>query len=577
MKIKAVVLSGVLLLASLFTACGGHHSTPPPPPPTRAVVQASQGSPMSYATIIVTSEDSSIVNGMADVNGNFTIPSTGVTFPALVKAISVDGSRVYYGWVFDNTQATVPVNPLTSLVVTLGYNGNPAQVTTASQISSGSLTSGEGAAKQIFSTIFVQFGIQQSIEVLSTSVAPNHSGLDLLFDTMSIEFDPAGNPTICSKMSNVCKVLNLQSLDTTPIQLSANDTAVLNSVQPLFAPCSTMINNLSVTSLSTNASLYSSSFLNNGRTGAQYMAQAAGPFTGSTVSFNTPTYAGTDSNGNHLFQFFAFSTTYNTYLATITLPMNVENGNCVFEGNKLPFTLSARSTVWNQVRVDGAGTPQNTTSGPVAGLYFQASSGLGTPMYGTTAVASVSFQYGSGTPVVMTLDSTRNAFYLANHVVPIVKYSDLGIMSAAQFYNGNANPVKVVLLDSNQQPLATFNLKASGGYTSDPSLLVAANLPALTSPGDLLSQSSVTSGTVNYTVPNGFVASNLYLFSQEPTDLQVGIGGQTILSTTSGSIPGYTISSSATYRALMYDSYTSGGLIGVTTKYVYAPNCPDCL
>jgi hypothetical protein len=586
---KQRVISWLIVsLLTLLSACGGGGSSPNSPnSPNMAsapvVVQTSQGSPMVYASIVAFGADSSISHGTADANGNWTLPSTGITYPVVAKAISVDGSRVYYGYAANNTQSVVPVNPLTSLIITLAYNGNPASITSSSQLSPGALSAEEGNAKAIFANIFTQFGISPSVEVLSTAVAPDHSGMDLLFDTMSIQFDRSGNPIICSKISNTCRVLNLASLDTTPIQLSVQDVTTLNQVP--FSQCSALVNGLTLTAFTTDPSIYSTSFLNNGANRSQFMSFASGPYTGSNVSFNTPMYAGTDSNGNHLFQFYVSDVSTQTYRGSITLPANLQNGKCAFMGNQLPFDLYVKSTVWNQIRVDG--TSQAVTNGPVIGLYFQAFSLSGTPTYAGQPVSSVSFYFCdasnncSAPPVNMFVGSSgyeAGAFYLAQHAVPILSYSSVGITSAAQFYSGNPNPVKVVMRDASLNPIGNpLYLKiVGGGYISDNTLLDPANLPAFTNAAVILSTTTdLTNHTLTYTLPPGFVASMLLQGDQVPTGYEYGIGGQPLMSTTSGSVTlTNTIHASDQYRNLQLDSYTSGGLIVVTTRYVYDPSDP---
>ncbi|MFM7008328.1 MAG: hypothetical protein ACKO0Z_03230, partial [Betaproteobacteria bacterium] len=90
--------------------------------------QAVVGSPMSYANVVVNSlVDSSSGSYTADANGNFII-SGSVTYPALVKATSLDSNYIYYGYVSDAAQTGVAVNPLSTLVLAVAQQDTPSSI-----------------------------------------------------------------------------------------------------------------------------------------------------------------------------------------------------------------------------------------------------------------------------------------------------------------------------------------------------------------------------------------------------------------------------------------------------------------
>jgi hypothetical protein len=231
----------------------------------------------------------------------------------------------------------------------------------------------------------------------------------------------------------------------------------------------------------------------------------------------------------------------------------------------------------------------NSTEGvPVVGLYFSAgdptTSGL---TYNGTVVRSAAFSFCDTlghctTPVVMRKNTMNDGFYLPGTIsakIPMLSYSSLGITSSSQFYNGNPNPIKVVLCSDSFGTTSISNpifIKISGGgYISD-TVLSSLTLPSITNAATLLNASSgVTKPTINYTVPTGFLVSSvnsLHGAGTSITTTAITSTTQMILSTTDGSVtlqndtfPG---NNTYYYRGLQFTTYTSGGLLPVTIKYV---------
>ena len=603
---KAMLRSVIfLIIVTALTACGGggggsstSSSTSAPAVTTAAgSISAADGSAMSYASITISSlSDSTIYTGAADINGNISVPTSGLTFPAIVKAQSLDGTKINYGYIANNSQTSVPVNPLSTLVLAVASNGNPVLITSASQLSAGSIAAAKTAVNSIFSNVFSQFSVASNMDLLTTSFPANHAGIDLILDSMSVIFDHSGNPTVCTKILNTCKVFTIAALDTSPITLSAANINSIRSV-PVDA-CSNFVTNLNSTSFSTfNSSLYDDNFLNSGLSAQSYNSNFYSKLNGINASFNTPLFIGQDVNGNYIFQFYVYNTTTNQYAGTQSMAFKLNGaGSCVIAGDQLPFWIQVSSQITYNTRINGTfgGAPTPTanagtvTTAPIAGIYFKA----GGDSFGNSAALDNVSVSGSpitiqtlqfylcdannicNTPLItMTKGSSNNGYYYTpNNVntLPIVSYSSLGITSATSFYNGNPNPIKVVMRDSANAVQATTYLKIKGAYIS-PSELQAINLPSVSNVSDILNtQSDLANPTLNLAIPTGSIIQSVSLTSGSNSGAPTTNSIFVLSSSSTSSTFSKTVSvSNDNYRSIQLNGSTSTGK-SIAIKYVFS-------
>ena len=606
MKKSLITLLTSLLASAILVACGGGGggggsssagNSATSSANSGASVSASDGSAMSYAKVTFTSlVDSTNSTGVADVNGNIQVPSSGLTFPAIVAAQSLDGTKINYGYIASSSQTSVPVNPLSTLVLAVASNGNPSSITSASPPSASSLANAKTAINSIFSSIFSQFSVDANVDLLTTSFATNHTGIDLILDSMAVIFDNAGNPTVCTKVLNACKVFSLSSLDTTPIVLSTANLNLIRSV-PVVA-CSNLISSLSSASFATfNSSLYDANFLNSGLNAQAYSSNTYNKFNGINASMNTPLFVGQDVNSNYIFQFYVYNNTTNQYAGTQSMAFKLNSaGNCVMAGDQLPFWIQVNSQITYNTRISGTfggsttptASPGAVTASPVAGIYFKAG---GDSFGNSTALDNVTVNGNSvtiqtlnfylcdasnhcNTPLItMTKGFTNNGYYyLPSNVntLPIVSYSSLGINSAATFYNGNPNPIKVDMLDANNAVKATTYLKIKGSYIS-PSELQAITLPSVSNAQAVLNtQSDLVNPALNLSVPSGTIVQSLSLTSG-PNNGTPTTDAIFVLSASSGSTTfNKTISASTdSYRSIQLNGSTATGK-SISIKYVFS-------
>lgn len=577
-NVKFFVLSVCLLLGS----CGGGSGSGTGSVVSGPVAQASAGSPMSKSRVLFKSlVDSSNASGTADDDGAVAIPQNGVTYPAIAQAISANGGLVYYGYVGSATQKNAPINPLTTLILAIASGGNPRSINTVSQLSAAkSLSAAQSDLKQIFSNILSRYGVVANTDLLTTNLVQDHTGLDLILDSIAVNLDPLGNPVICNKLTSSCRTLNLASLDTASLPFTDADYTSLQQVP--FDTCSRVIGNLTLSELTSSVALYDSQFVHSGATAAQFRSNFSQAYSGLNLKFNQALYIGKDGFDNFLFRFSVMDVN-GRYITDMVMPMKMSGARCVLAGNQLPFNIGVSSTIFKQERVDGTSNPNAVTGGADAGLYFQVSgiSSLSAPYMGTE-IKSVIFDYCAAqnsctSLVTMTKAPTNSGFYFPTGEIPFLKYSAINLNSSS-FYNGNPNPIRVTFRDANN---ATVNppvyLRPNGGFIST-AVVQNLTLPAVTNASSILATGvNLSSPTVNFTTNSGIVVGGLRL-NHGPYTAQVNGTTQMALTSSSGSVVvNDTITTTTdTYRSLTLTGSIPGGLGAITIKYVWSPLCDGC-
>jgi hypothetical protein len=596
---KKIFFIGSLFLVSFLVSCGGGGGSSTSAGGT-GTINAIDGSAMAYAKVAVNSlSDATTSSGTADVNGSLQIPAN-VTYPAIVRAVSLDGTKANYGYIGSASQANVPVTPMSSLVLAIAANRNPATINAASQLTRASIASAKESVNAIFANIFSTFNVPNGFDILSNSFAANHTGMDLILDSMSITFDDSGNPTLCTKILNVCKPFTLSSLDTSELTLSPSAVTQINSV-PL-DQCSRMINGLTTASFSTyNANLYSSDFLNSGLGSRDYSAALAAKLGTVNASFHTPIYVGQDDSNNYVFQYFVFNEDSHTYAGTQSMSFKLNGGNCVMVGDQLPFWIQAISQITYYTRVNGtfngnatpAGMPSVVTNNPINGIYFKAGGdGFGNsaaldnmvtrgspPVVTGTTIQTLEFSLcdasntcGSNIMVMQKGQNNNGYYFVPNGVntIPVVKYSDIGFTTPASFYNGNINPIKVVMKDQSGTVHGTRYLKIKGGFISDAEIQ-SLTLPSVNNAQAILNtQSNLTNPILDIRIPAGTLIQAASVFSG-PNNGTVSGTSVFILSSSNNQTTINKIINVTTddYRSISLNGSTTSGR-PISIKYVFS-------
>jgi hypothetical protein len=468
----------------------------------------------------------------------------------------------------------------------------------------------------IFSSIFTAFEVTKTPRVdtseLFTIYFPaDHTGFDLMLDSIDIKFDSLGNPTICTRLANFCKTLDVTNPDTTPIVIPDAEVAGLKSLP--FTLCSQAFDKLDISQLGTNTSLYSTGFFDSGldatgyRNALQTFIQSNYP--GISAAIQRPRFINVDSNGNYLFWVGIFNTNNNNYIFGKTVSLKKENDKCVMTGNQRPFSISVITKVASAVRVDDS----NSSGAPITagGLSIYASNiddfgnKLDLPI-DSDGLPLIKDSNGSYLPVkslelswcnTSNTCAPMNSLILGTYgyndpsnnrlVAFFSSFKSVGIDSADTFYNGNPNPIQVRMLDGSGNELKKIRLPSPGHFFSpDEEKFIV--LPSILNAKTLLANTSTANPTTfSVNVPPGVTlySANLRLMTIN-TSLGIpnfGSGSsRTITSISTTLYPETQVSIDQSISDLPFRSINLNGNGPMRTPYPYSvvyfwsPTCPNC-
>ena len=286
--IKSGFLFVTLTLAIvLFQNCsaggGGAAATPGT---TASVVSgvAVAGAPIVGTVTIKDSSSPAITKFVTiSANGSYTIDVAGLTAPFMLRADGSVGGRsysIYSGAAAADINGNINVTPLTDLIVaniagqlasTYFTSGNFATLTTAE------LNSQTSALQARLLPILTAAGVSGSIDLLRSSFAADHTGLDAALDVLRIEVDPnTAIATITSIINNQVITDNLASKADATVIDATGVAAGLTDVQLIFGTFTTFMN-LFATALpspshATLLSIYDAAFLNEGESRSVFLS-----------------------------------------------------------------------------------------------------------------------------------------------------------------------------------------------------------------------------------------------------------------------------------------------------------------
>lgn len=533
--------------------------------------QAAVGVPMSNAAINIKSLiDSTSSNITADADGNFNIPAN-VTYPALVTATSLDFNYVNYGYISSNSQTSVAVNTLTTLILAIANNGDPSTI--SQPISSGALTSAQTSVSNLFSQILNLAGISLNTNYLTTTFSTNHAGLDLILDAITFDYSKDGVITITNKINLNKTSFSISGVNSVPsIDFSSTLFSQLQNV-PL-AACTSFLNSITSARESTESGLYDSNYLNNGLNAAQNMANIIGQ----AYYYTMPVFQRIDPNGNYVFRVIQVNASTNLYsnymLATVK---STSGGGCALVGNQYPITIRINPNVMYIQKVDG--NSQYVTTTPVFGHIIQIGAKTNVNTYNGTQITGASVEYctnSSSCSEIATLTATMMGPWILNptnsgydpnlspyNLVPSSVFSQQSSLQA---------PIRITFWDASSNPVGAKIYTSIGGVPFTSSEVAALTMPTITNP-NILQQSSI-SPVANFnsgsTIIRDISISNLdngVLNVADPIVLQAGSG-------TVG-YAGFNLTSTASDRRLQINAFLPNRPgVSVTSKMIWNPNGP---
>lgn len=207
MQIKPTKLVTALMGAAVLTlaGCGGGGESSAITPIASTMLSGTvAGGAAVIGNVIVTDSNGATKGATIEANGKYTIDVSGMTGPFMLKAAGTVGntSVTYYSAA---TQAdvggTVNVTPFTNMIVSNiaaqmaeTYFSDPANIAKiGTLITPAKLVDAQLALKAKLQPVLSSLGISDSIDLLRTSFAADHSGMDAVLDLVKVETDTVTN------------------------------------------------------------------------------------------------------------------------------------------------------------------------------------------------------------------------------------------------------------------------------------------------------------------------------------------------------------------------------------------------
>jgi hypothetical protein len=203
------------LLLVILAGCGGSSTpavVPPviPPVATTVVGTAATGLPVASATVVLKDRTGAQVTGTTSASGQYTLSTTGLTPPFLVKVTSgattpgYPAGTVFFSVSADAAPGVLNVTPLTDLVVRSWYRLQPAPVTAevafANPVANppplpGVVTIIENVIRQVVGNLLSSKGVDPAtLNLISTPFLANGAGVDGALDLSRV--DAAGGTVV---------------------------------------------------------------------------------------------------------------------------------------------------------------------------------------------------------------------------------------------------------------------------------------------------------------------------------------------------------------------------------------------
>lgn len=296
MQIKPTKLVAALVGAAVLTlsGCGGGGGSSTPTPIASTVLSGTAAGGAAVIGNVIVTDSKGATKGAAIEAGHYTIDVNGMTGPFMLKAAGTVGntSVTYYSAA---TQAdvggTVNVTPFTNMIVSNiaaqmaeTYFSDPLNIAKIGElITPAKLIDAQIALKAKLQPVLTSLGISDSIDLLRTSFAADHSGMDAVLDLVKVETDMTTNiVTLKNALTSV--VLGTDNVTTatddtsvvaatgvTPAAATDLQTVVakLNSFAALFATSLPTIDALTTSGVFDT----SSNFMMGGQTFAQFASE----------------------------------------------------------------------------------------------------------------------------------------------------------------------------------------------------------------------------------------------------------------------------------------------------------------
>lgn len=247
---KSCLVAGVMVLVLAMAGCGGGGGSAGVGSTSSVTGTAAVGDPLSGATITLKDRAGSAKTVVTDSSGNFSLDTSGMTPPFLVRVVSADNTKTFYSVSADSgTSATINVTPLTDLIVRSWYNTLGAGVVDAFSLTPptpappaptlvGVLSN---AIQNVLQLWMNQTGVSGNFNLISSPFVANGGGIDNVLQLTTITFPDSATArvVITNGITTQTSVITYSpsgdnvSISTTTTSGSDNSTSVYNTCVPV--------------------------------------------------------------------------------------------------------------------------------------------------------------------------------------------------------------------------------------------------------------------------------------------------------------------------------------------------------
>lgn len=547
------------IAGALLGGCGGGGGAP-----SSILSGTVAGGAAVIGTVLVTDSLGATKGATIEANGHYSIDVSGMTGPFVLKAAGTVGntSVTYYSAAtVADVGGTVNVTPFTDLIVSNiaaqmaeTYFSNPANIANiGALITTANLAVAETALHAKLLPALQAMNISDSIDLLRSTFAADHSGMDAVLDLVKVEVNTTTNvATLRNALTQATMATEdvAVSTDTTPATNTTGITpatatdlqtvvAKLNGFAALFATSLPSISTLQ------NSGVFdtSSNFMMGGQTFAQFATEMSLDQDAIGLAFSNVAISLDPSGTSGALEAAISSNNPAKFSETILLKMVKINNAWLVQGDgmiaNVSITAQAQRDEWTNVPALGAPTSGSST---VNGLWMN----IDPFAYNTNnsnALAVSALVTGPGLPVggVTMVQDVQNTWFDVN----LPGYNNNVIPECGSTVNGTTGPFTVATqcvtiaqaLDNSQYTVilkdSNGNSLNGAGYTltlpKQPyttSTLTAGMFPSITSitiggvsvtPSTL--QAALTSDSVNvaWTLPSGILSRNVNLWANTTT------------------------------------------------------------
>lgn len=379
MKSLKVAL-GVFFSVALLSACsggggGGSSTNNSSPSSMKLSGTAATGNPIANAAVSLVDKTGKTASGTTGANGSFTIDTTGLTPPFMLKVAS-SSTATYYSISADaNATTTINITPLTDMIIRTWYQVQGTSVDTAFSNPATNPPPTPTEVKVISTVVqnvaegwLQQAGVDTAnFSLISTPFNANGSGVDGVINMTTV--DPAtgsiiissGTVTQNSTLTVSGGTVDVSSTSTTTIGTSG--AIITSTVVPTTTAQSSALDgiNSSISAFITTvnqkgASLQASdlapyvdpNYRNDGMTGPQWEAQVANDLAGTTLSFSGLQINSLDTTNNVADVSFQISRTQGgvTEKDTLQAYFKLINNSWLISGNGHIASAYAMTWAW---------------------------------------------------------------------------------------------------------------------------------------------------------------------------------------------------------------------------------------